>query len=526
MQQHSEALSLEQVLGFLRRRLPLIVLCAVIAAGVAYGLSKREAKKYTASASLVFSSNPLSEQIAGLIPSGGGSNLLIQQANNLELVKGGDVAAKTASLLGHGLTERMISGSVSVTGQGESGVVDISATSASPALAAEIANTYTRQFVKEQQAANRRYFKSALALVRKQLAALSPQQRVGADGLQLQNRAQTLSLLAELDYGNVQVGQEALAPTSPSSPRTSRNTALGLLLGLLLGIGLAFAFERLDRRLRGPGELETIYRLPLLGSVPRSAALARHRGRVQMGLPAAVAEAFGLIRAQLRFFHVNRDLCTIMIASPSGGEGKTTVARHLAEAAVRSGSRVLLLEANFRDPVLSRQLGVEAGPGLADVLIGDVPIGEAVQRAGSEQESERSSERTLDVLVAGAVSPPNPIELIESDAMQAVLDWGRAAYELVVIDTPALTVVSDAYALLERVDGMIVVGRVEYSRRDAAAQLRRVLTSSGVSPLGVIANGCKAGAPTLDHSPPGTPTGRTSLNGASSPRRLVPTAKT
>ena len=138
-------------------------------------------------------------------------------------------------------------------------MVDVSATATSPALAAAIANTYTSQFVKEQQSANRQYFKSALALVNKQLAALSSKQIAGGDGLQLQDRAQTLSLLAELGYSNVQVAQEALAPTSPSSPKTKRHTILGALLGLLLGLGLAFLLERLDRRIKGPEDLEAIY---------------------------------------------------------------------------------------------------------------------------------------------------------------------------------------------------------------------------------------------------------------------------
>jgi Mrp family chromosome partitioning ATPase len=93
-------------------------------------------------------------------------------------------------------------------------------------------------------------------------------------------------------------------------------------------------------------------------------------------LAPAEAEAFSLIRAHLRFFNVDRDLRTVVIASAAQGDGKTTVARQLAEAAARLGSRVLLLEVDLRQPTLVQQLDIESGPGLADVLIGAISIGE------------------------------------------------------------------------------------------------------------------------------------------------------
>ena len=499
MRQGSETLNLEQVLHVLRRRAPWMVLCFVLVTGATYGFSKHQAEKYTATASLNFSNNSLSQQLAGLSAgsSSSSSSLAAQQARDLELVRGGDTAAKTAKLLGHGLTAEKVSEHLSIAGQEESGAIDVSAAATSPVLAAEIANTYTSQFVKEQQSANRQYFKSALAVVQKQLAALSRTQRLGVDGLNLQNRLQTLSLLSELGYGNVQVAQEALAPSSPSSPKTKKNTILGGILGLFLGLGLAFLLERLDRRIRGPEDLGSIYRLPLLGAVSKSAALARSARQRKAALPSSEAEAFNLIRAHLRFFNVDRDVRTVGIASPALGDGKTTIARHLAEAAARLGSRVLLLEADLRHPTLAQQLDIEPGPGLADVLIGTVPMSEATQSLALEAllPGNGTKARTLDVLTAGGVLPPNPGELLESHAMGAVLEQAKSTYDLVVVDTPPLTVVSDAFPLLTKVDGVVIVGWVGHSRRDAAERLHQVLASSGARLLGVIANGSKSGGP-------------------------------
>jgi Mrp family chromosome partitioning ATPase len=108
---------------------------------------------------------------------------------------------------------------------------------------------------------------------------------------------------------------------------------------------------------------------------------------------------------------------------------------------------------------------------------------------------EASPGRTLDVLVAGTALPPNPGELLESDAMQRLLDHLKSAYDLVVIDTPPLTAVSDAFPLLHRVDGVVIVGRVGRNRRDIAARLHETLTASDAPLLGVIANGVKSGSP-------------------------------
>jgi capsular exopolysaccharide synthesis family protein len=490
-------LSLEQVLGILRRRAQWILLCFVLATAAAYGLSKHQTKKYTATTSLVFSTNELSQEVAGLQAVGSGVTPQAQLNTNVKLVQLGDMAARTASLLGQGLTKAEVSAALSVSAQGESNIVNVAATATSPVLAAGIANTYARQFVTEQQNSNHAYYASALALVNRQLAALSPAQRAGTAGLALEDRAQSLGTLAELRNGSVQVAQTATVPTSPSSPKVSRNTALGMVLGLLLGLCVAFLLERFDRRIREPKDLEGIYGLPLLGVVPESAALsrsARNKKNAKEALPSNEAEAFHLIRAHLRYFNVDRELQTLLVASAAPGDGKTTVARHLASAAARMGSRVMLLEADLRRPTVAQQLDIRSGPGVSDVLIGAASLSKATQIVDLDSTSVAGrGRRTLDVLVAGAALPPNPGELIESHAMESLLEQVKSTYDLVVIDTPPLTAVSDAFPLLRKVDGVIIVGRVGRNRRDVAERLHETLTGAGAPLLGVVANGFKSG---------------------------------
>jgi polysaccharide biosynthesis transport protein len=492
VQQESETLDFAQALRIVRRRALLVVFCALLVAAAAFGYSKLQTKEYTATASLVFHNTPLSQQVAGLAPSSSTSQLA-QQNSNVELVGLGDMAAKTAKRLG--LPEEEVREAVEVNGQGESNVAAVSATSTSPQQAAEIATVYAEEFVKEQQRANRRFFASALALVHRQLEELPASQRFGPVAVPLQNRAQALELLEGLKYDNVQLAQRALVPSSPSTPKTARNTALGLVLGLMIGLGLAFVLERFerDRRLRDPEDLEATYRLALLGGVPASRGLARALAPGErLALTETEAEAFQLIRARLRFSSGAKDVRSVLVCAAERGDGTTTVSRCLAEAAARMGSRVLLLEADLRTPALAGRFGLHPGPGLPEVLSGAAAMDAAIQSIDVGSPAGKRLDggpKTLDVLACGRSLPSNPGELIEGHAMEIVLDRARSIYDLVLIDAPSPTEFADAFSLFSRVDGVVVVSCVGHTQRTAANRLVHALEGSGARQIGLIANG-------------------------------------
>jgi capsular exopolysaccharide synthesis family protein len=492
---HDQILDLERALSILRRRAPVIVLCLLLVAGVAFALSKHQTKQYTATAALVFNTNQPNQQVAGLTEVSSTSPQA-QQSTNVRLVELGDTASLTAKQLAVGLTTEQIKSKLSISPQGESNIVDVSATATSPALAARIANTYSNQFVKSQARASRHYFGSALTLVRKEFAALPRQQRTGPQGLALTDRAQSLQILSQLQSGNVQVAQAATPPSAPSSPKVARNTALGGVLGLLLGIGLAFLRERLDRRIKDPDDLERIFGLPLLGMIPDSPAYPRHvadePGAAPAPLPPGELEVFRMLRARLRYFNVDRDLHTVLVTSAASGDGKTTVVQNLAEAAASMGSRVLIIESDLRRPSLAERFALTRAPGLAEVLISAIRVEDAVQETSVVPASDGVRARSsVSILPAGA-PPPNPAELIESHAMEHVLEWAAVNYDLVLLDTPPLSVVPDAIPLLRSSDGVLIVSRLRKNTRDGAARMREELTSLGAPLLGVVANGFKA----------------------------------
>src|SRR5207244_3232777 len=146
-------------------------------------------------------------------------------------------------------------------------------------------------------------------------------------------------------------------PTAASSPKPVRNTVIGLLFGIVLGVGLAVLLERIDRRLKDPKEIADSFDRPILGAVPESRAIATADQNPQRLAPGE-AEAFRMLRANLRYFNVDRQISSVLITSSSPGDGKSTVAMHLASAAAAAGARVLLMEADLRHPTLARRLGL------------------------------------------------------------------------------------------------------------------------------------------------------------------------
>lgn len=488
--QGASTLSVEQVLAALRRRWWVIVLTACVVGAATFAYTQIATKQYTATASISFALATNEQSLAGLTSQ---PTTVLNPEANLEQVELGNTAAQTAAAVGHGLSAQDVRNMLAFSVPNQTtNVVSVAATSPSKTLATEVANTYTRIFVRGQQTTDQQYYQHALGIVTAQLARLPLSQRNTSTGLALQARVQSLGLLSELRSTNVQVAQLATLPVSPSSPRTKRDTALGLFIGLLVGLALAFLLERIDNVARDPREFEASYGLPLLGVIPASPNLAKSTTTPDgnPSISSYESEAFQLVHAHLRYFNVDRQLRTVLVTSSTPGDGKTTLSTHLAAAAARLGSNVLLVEADLRLPTIARQLGIRPDPGLSEVLIGGAVATDAIQTVDvqSTTQGEAGRPATLDVLIAGSTTPPNPAALIQSRAMSAVLDYAKDNYDLIVVDTPPITAVSDAFSLLSDVDGVIVVGRVGHDKREAIRRASESLQRAAAPLLGVVVN--------------------------------------
>ena len=376
-------------------------------------------------------------------------------------------------------------------------MVDVTATTTSPQLARRGSPTPTRSSSSPPRPPpTRATSPSAKKLVEKQYEALSGEEKEEPQGLALLNRIQSLAILAKLKTGEAKLPRVASAPSAPSSPKVTRNTLLGAILGLLLGLALAFLLERMNRRLREPEEAQEAFGLPVLGTVPESRAInASNKGTSAGELPFRENEAFRMLRASLRYFNVDDDMRTVLVTSYGAGVGKSTVAWNLARVAA-TGSRTVIVETDLRNPTIASQHGLEPGPGLAEVLTRQTGLDAAVQFKPVATEASANDsdveEPVLHAITAGA-QPPNPAELLESDAMVELLAQLRERYTLVVVDTAPLGVVSDCFPLLRRVDGVLGVARMGVSTHDSVVKMREQLAHLGAPTLGIVANGLKFG---------------------------------
>ncbi len=206
----------------IRRRLLPAVACLILVPAIAVGYSLSQPKEYAATASLLFRNDTgVDQQLFGgnATQSQPSTDPTREAATNLELASLTTIAYQTATRFKHGLTGDDVAGKVKATPVGQSNVVSIVARDSDPALAADLANAFARQFIAFRRAADQSKLLETQQLVERELARLSRGQRDGPRGRQLATRADELRILASLQTGNAELVQSARVPTSPASPR-------------------------------------------------------------------------------------------------------------------------------------------------------------------------------------------------------------------------------------------------------------------------------------------------------------------
>lgn len=282
---------------------------------------------------------------------------------------------------------------------------------------------------------------------------------------------------------NLQVLSGPTLNPDPVAPRKKLNLALGLLVGFGLGVGQAVLRQQLDRTVRGREQLAAATGLPALGVLHLEPG-AKAAPVLAPRTPGSFrAEGFRQLRTNLRFVNAASPVEVLVVTSSVAREGKTSTAANLAQSFAESGRRVLLVDADLRQPTLGRYLDLEGSVGLTSVLIGEASLAEVTQRWGPDG---------LDVLASGPL-PPNPSELLGSPAMEKFVREARNEYELVVIDTPPLLPVTDGAVTSVLADGVLLLVRYGRTRVEQVQQSLDALASVDARVLGAVLTMTAAG---------------------------------
>jgi len=307
----------------------------------------------------------------------------------------------------------------------------------------------------------------------------------------LQSRLKEAEIVQAVEDPSVRVVDVATLPERPVRPNKPLIVLFGGMLGLLTGVGGAVLRQTLDRKVRSRDDVLRITGMQVLGIIPRihegkewkqaGASILKRLAISSAGSTAGVlsrpqdssevepafasrlitgndprnpvSEAYRTLRTNITFSRLDRTPKTIVFTSPMPGDGKSTSASNLAITLAQQGLHVILVDADMRRGILNDVFHQGRDPGLSNLIIGGPAFDDAIRRISL------GGDLHIDFLPTGTL-PPNPAELVGSERMRNLLQKLESIYDMVIIDSPPLNVVTDAALLGAKADGVLVVTRV------------------------------------------------------------------
>ncbi len=487
--------NLRTYLQVLARRAAWVVGVTVLAIAVAIAYSAVQKKRYSATTDLLV--QPAGATLPGTQNTVSPTDVLTE----LQLITNNTVKGAVTKKLG-------FSPSVSATQVGQTNVIALTATAATPGEAAHVANTYAHVFVANQRqnainqitAAEQQYqrqintFDSQIASLQTQegakgtssatasadaasIAALESQESV------LKEDLAQLQIAATQSPGGITITSPATPPSSPSSPRPLRDGVIALSIGLILGIGAAFSAEYFDDKVYTKAEAERLSGgVPVLAMIPKLKSWKRREEPLLITESdpfSQVTEAYRSLRTSLQFAGADGNLKTILITSASGAEGKSSTTANLGVVLATSGNKVAVVGCDLRRPRVGQFLHQSEALGFTSVLLGQSDLQQALRPVPGTS--------NLYVLPSGPV-PPNPAELLGSERAKRVFEWLAASFDTVLIDSPPLLPVADALVLTRYADAVLLVTAAGETKRSELQRACELLEQANVKPTGLVLN--------------------------------------
>lgn len=294
--------------------------------------------------------------------------------------------------------------------------------------------------------------------------------------------------------GEVEVVDPPVPPALPDDKGLIKNILIGIILGFLLGVVYAFLHNLLDKKVHKSIELEKRYNISILGETAQ--ILENKRSRKKKNINGSIdevekiisnntnfdtVETYKSIRTNIMFSMPKREKGrVIIVTSASPDEGKTTTTINLAITFAQTGANVILIDCDLRKSRVHRYLQTEKKDGVSNVVCGYTDLNKAIKRNVRDN---------LDCLTAGEI-PPNPAELLGTTEFQNMISELQQNYDYIFIDTPPITVVTDAAILMKQSTSVVIVARQEVTTFDLLDSAINEIKKTGAKILGAIVHDC------------------------------------
>ena len=309
--------------------------------------------------------------------------------------------------------------------------------------------------------------------------------------VQLLNKVQELNIVKASTVGNVRILDEAQSYTRAVKPKKPLIVVMATLLGGMLAVAISLVRAAFHKGVESPDEVEAIG-LPVYASIPMSdwqVELEKKQNRkkdltvqdtlLAVSNPADLSiEALRSLRTSLHFAMMEAKNNIIMISGPSPGIGKSFVSANMAAVIAKSGSRVLVIDADMRKGRMEKQMAVTPTPGLSTYLAGQTSIESLIKQPGIEG---------LDFIGRGEV-PPNPSELLMHPRFKQLMDWAAEQYDIVIVDTPPILAVTDAAIVGAHAGTSLLVGRFGQNAIKEIEVTKQRFEQNGIEIKGFILN--------------------------------------
>ena len=263
-------------------------------------------------------------------------------------------------------------------------------------------------------------------------------------------------------------------------PKTGINYILALFLGFLFPLLFVFALFLINNNIQNTEDITKLTQLPIIG------VIGKKTGESNLAVfekpKSALSESFRSIRSSLQFLYKKQNINgtkILMITSSISGEGKTFCSINIATVFALSEKKTIIIGLDLRKPKIFDDFEIKNNIGITNYLIGENTISEVIQQTHIP---------FLDVLPSGPI-PPNPAELIMSNAMKEMFDELKNQYDYIIIDTPPIGLVSDAFELAVYADLILFIVRQNYTRKDMIALLNNKTKREELKSVSIILNG-------------------------------------